>query len=174
MSAQSTAVVEQLLDRVGRQRWDELPPLLTDDYEIVEPDSLPYGGTHRGVDGYVALMQRIGSLFALRFDVGRIERVGEDGALLRMDVTFTSHATGRSVALPVVELLTLRGERIARSEMQFCAGAGPSQVHFCFSGALSSADSVTRKSPATSLAPNSSPHTFVSAATFATALSTAL
>jgi hypothetical protein len=53
----------------------------------------------------------------LRFDIGRIERVGEDGALLRMDVTFTSHATGRSVALPVVELLTLRGEQIARSEI---------------------------------------------------------
>jgi hypothetical protein len=33
--------------------------------EIVEPDSLPYGGTHRGATVYVALMQRIGELFEL-------------------------------------------------------------------------------------------------------------
>jgi hypothetical protein len=34
-----------------------------------------------------------------------------------MVVTFTARATGRSVALPVVELLTLRAGRIARSEV---------------------------------------------------------
>src|SRR3954447_17270188 len=117
MSAQSTAVVEQLLDRVGRQRWDELPPLLTDDYEIVEPDSLPYGGTHRGVAGYVALMRRIGSLFALQFEIAGIDAAGRDKAVLRMVVTFTAHATGRSVAMPVVEVLTLRAGRVARSEV---------------------------------------------------------
>lgn len=117
MAQHGVALVKQLLERVGQQRWDELPPLLSADYEIVEPESLPYGGTHSGVHSCVALLQRIGGLFELRFDLDRLQAVGEDTVLLRMVVSFTAHATGRSVALPVVELLTLRGGRIARSEV---------------------------------------------------------
>jgi ketosteroid isomerase-like protein len=110
-------LVRRLLERVGEQRWEDIPPLLSDDYEIVEPDSLPYGGTHRGAAGYVALIQRIGRLFELQFDLDRLESVGDDTVLLRMVVTFTAHATGRSTSLPVVELLTVRSGRIARSEI---------------------------------------------------------
>lgn len=117
MSRHGITLVEQLLERVGEQRWEEIPPLLSDDYEIVEPDSLPYGGTHRGAAGYIALIQRIGELFALRFDLDRLESVGDDTVLLRMVVTFTARSTGRSAALPVVELLTVRRGRIARSEI---------------------------------------------------------
>jgi ketosteroid isomerase-like protein len=113
----AVALIERLLDAAGRQRWDELPSLLAADYEIVEPDSLPYGGTHRGTDGYVALMERIGALFELGFDLDRVDAVGDDIVLVRMDVTFTARSTRRSVAMPVLELLTLRAGRIARSEV---------------------------------------------------------
>ncbi len=117
MSQDGVALVGHLLERVGEQRWEEIPRLLTDDYEIIEPDSLPYGGTHRGAAGYVALMQRIGELFHLQFDLDRLQPVGDDTVLLRMVVTFTARATGRSASLPVVELLTVRTGRIARSEV---------------------------------------------------------
>jgi hypothetical protein len=53
----------------------------------------------------------------MRFDIDRIDAVGEDAAVLRMDVTFTARATRRAVALPVLEFLTLRAGRIARSEV---------------------------------------------------------
>jgi hypothetical protein len=49
---------------VLRAPW-RLPEVLTGDLVIVEPASLPYGGEHRGVHGYVALMRRIGALLAL-------------------------------------------------------------------------------------------------------------
>ncbi len=93
MAKDGVALVEQLLERVGQQRWDELPPLLSADYEILEPDSLPYGGTHRGADGYIALMQRIGELFDLRFDLDRLDAVDDETIVLRMDVSFTARAT---------------------------------------------------------------------------------
>src|SRR4051812_9078695 len=108
MSRDAVTLVEQLLERVGAQRWDEIPPLLTPDYEIVEPDSLPYGGTHHSAAGYIALMQRIGELFALRFELDGLTPIGDDTVLLRMLVTFTAHTTGRTAALPVLELLTVR------------------------------------------------------------------
>src|SRR3954447_22100773 len=73
--------------------------------------------THRGAGGYVALMRRIGALFELGFELDRVDAVGEDAALLRMVVTFTARSTRRSVAMPVLELLTLRADRIAPSKV---------------------------------------------------------
>lgn len=110
-------LVGELLERVGAQRWDELSPLLTADYEIVEPASLPWGGTHHGVDGYVALMQRIGETFELEFALDRLCQVDVDTVLLRMVVTFTARTSGRVSVQPVVEVLTMRAGRIARSEV---------------------------------------------------------
>lgn len=110
-------LVEQLLERVGGQRWDELPPLLTADYEIIEPASLPWGGSHHGAEGNVALMQQIGGLFELRFDLERIVAVDAETVLMQMVVTFTARTTGRANAQPVVELLAHRDGRIARSEI---------------------------------------------------------
>ena len=117
MAKDGVALVEQLLERVGQQRWDELPPLLSADYEISEPDSLPYGGTHRGANGDIALMQRIGELLELRFDLDRLDAVDDETIVLPMDVSFTARTTRRSISLAVVELLTVRAGRIARSEV---------------------------------------------------------
>jgi ketosteroid isomerase-like protein len=112
-----TELVERFLAAASQERWHELPALLQRDFELVEPASLPYGGTHRGVDGYVALLQRIGALFELRFEPGPVRSAGDDTVVLRMRVTFTARSTGRSVALRVVELLTVRDGRLARSEV---------------------------------------------------------
>ncbi len=65
---ETTSVVEQMLDHAANGRWDALQDLLDPEFEIVEPDSLPYGGVHRGVDGYVRLMKEIGELFNLDFE----------------------------------------------------------------------------------------------------------
>jgi hypothetical protein len=116
MSA-ATDVVGQMLDHAANHRWGRLPEVLTSDFVIVEPGSLPYGGEHHGVDGYVALMQRIGELFALEFELDGLDALDASTVLLRMRVTFTAHATQRARRLPVVELLTLRDARVARSEV---------------------------------------------------------
>jgi hypothetical protein len=84
---------------------------------ISEPPSLPYGGDHRGVGGYVALMQRIGSLFDLQFEPERVQALDARTVLLHMHVTFTSRSTRNTRRLPVLELLTTRGDRVARSEV---------------------------------------------------------
>jgi hypothetical protein len=52
-------------------------------------------------------MQHIGDLFELRFDPDRLDMVSADTVVLRMDVTFTARATGKSVSLPVVEVLAM-------------------------------------------------------------------
>jgi ketosteroid isomerase-like protein len=110
-------VVERFLAAATEGRWHELPALLRDDFELIEPASLPYGGSHAGVDGYLALLRQIAALFELRFEPDSIAAAGDDTVVLRMRVTFTARSTGRSVALRVVELLTVLDGRLARSEV---------------------------------------------------------
>jgi len=112
-----TGVVEQLLDHATNGRWDELRDVLDPNFEIIEPDSLPYGGTHRGATAYVALMQRIGELFDLEFAPDGLHTLGDRTVLLRMHVTFTARATGRTTHLPVLELLTVQDARVTRSQV---------------------------------------------------------
>ena len=113
----ATSVVERMLDHAANARWERLPEVLTEDFVIVEPASLPYGGEHHGVGGYVALLQRIGGLFALEFEPEALHALDDSTVLLRMHVTFTGRVTQRARRLPVLELLKTRGARVARSEV---------------------------------------------------------
>jgi len=118
MSAQDpTGLVEQMLGHAAAGRWEALADVLAEDFAIVEPDSLPYGRVHHGVDGYVALMQRIGGLFELEFEPRGRYALDDTTVLQRMDVTFTAQSTGRSVKLPVLEILHVFGGRVHRSEV---------------------------------------------------------
>lgn len=117
MSLASVSLVETMLDHAIHARWGPLHTVLAEDFAIVEPDSLPYGGSHHGVDGYRALMQAIGALFELTFETVGCHAVGDHMVVLRLNVRFASRSTGRQVRLPVVELFTLRAGRIARSEV---------------------------------------------------------
>ena len=114
--ASATCVVEQMLVHAANARWERLPEVLTDDFVIVEPASLPYGGEHHGIDGYVALMRRIDALFALQFEPQALHALDASTVLLRMQVTFTARATDRERRLSVLEFLSIRGGRVARSE----------------------------------------------------------
>jgi ketosteroid isomerase-like protein len=112
-----TGVVEQILDHAANGCWDALRDVLNPSFEIIEPDSLPYGGAHRGAEGYMALMQRIGDLFDLEFAPDGLHALSDTTVLLRMHVTFTARATGRSTHLPILELLTVEDARVTRSHV---------------------------------------------------------
>ena len=116
-AANITGVVERMLDHAVHGRWQALEHVLDDQFEIVEPDSLPYGGTHHGLFGYVALMQQIGNLFELAFEARELHALDETTVIVRMNVTFTARHTGRSLRLRVVELLEVAGGRVRRSEV---------------------------------------------------------
>jgi hypothetical protein len=115
--AEITGVVEQMLDHATNSRWHALRDVLDPDFEIIEPDSLPYGGKHRGVDAYISLLEQIGSLFDLQFARDGLYALDDRTVLLRMHVTFTARATGRSIRLLVLELLTIETARVSRSKV---------------------------------------------------------
>jgi hypothetical protein len=115
--AQITRVVEQMLDHAANSRWHALCDVLDPDFEIIEPDSLPYGGKHHGVDAYISLLKQIDGLFDFQLTPDSLHALDDQTVLLRMHATFTARATGRSIHLPVVELLTVHDARISRSQV---------------------------------------------------------
>jgi hypothetical protein len=110
-------VVEQLLGHAAAGRWAELADVVAEDFVIVEPESLPYGGEHHGLDGYVKLLRQIGNLFELEFEPRGLHALDELTVLLRMNVTFTARRTARSVNLAVLELIDVQHGRVKRSEV---------------------------------------------------------
>jgi uncharacterized protein len=116
-AAAVTGVVGQMLGHAAAGRWNALRDVLDEQFTILEPASLPYGGAHHGVDGYVALMKRIVATFELGFEPHGLYALDEQTVLLHMDVTFTARGTGKHVTLPVLELLKVTGSRVRRSEV---------------------------------------------------------
>jgi hypothetical protein len=112
-----TGVVEQMLGHAAAGRWPALADVLDEQFTILEPASLPYGGAHSGVDGYITLMKQIMAMFELEFHAHDLYALDERRVLLHMDVTFTARCTGKHVKLPVVELLEVAGARVRRSEV---------------------------------------------------------
>lgn len=124
-------VVEQMLGHAAAGRWDDLADVLAEDFVIVEPDSLPYGGEHRGLDGYVKLMHEIRKLFELEFEPRSLHALDERTVVLHMNVTFTARHSGRAVTLPVLELLEVENGRVKRSEVYLSDTAALHQTLGC-------------------------------------------
>lgn len=75
-----------------------------DDVLIVEPASLPYGGTHRGRDAFRRIFAELHRLW-VDWDVA-IEDVAshDDRVYLMIRFEATARATGKRVAFPIVEV----------------------------------------------------------------------
>ena len=112
-----TGVAERMLDHAANGRWRALEDVLDDQFETVEPDSLPYGVTHHGINGYRALREQIATLFELAFEPPGVCALDETTVVVRMNVMFNARSTGRSVKLRVVEVLRVVRGRVRRSEV---------------------------------------------------------
>jgi ketosteroid isomerase-like protein len=81
-----------------------------------EPAGLPYGGEHKGRDGFAELARVVYSHFSTELLDSRIDDAGEFG-VARMTFRFTSNRTGSSAVLPLLELYWFEDGLIARGEI---------------------------------------------------------
>ena len=86
--------------------------LISDDCEILEAASLPYGGVWKGKEGFSALTAEI--LKTWDFQGGDWDNVsiGKSSVTLAGTQNMTSRATGRECHLGVVEIYYVRGSKI--------------------------------------------------------------
>jgi ketosteroid isomerase-like protein len=90
--------------------------LFADDVTIIEPNSLPHGGRHHGLDEYRSLQNQMRLLWEQEIVETAYWACGDDRVTLRIVIRWSARATGRSVVLPMIDLITFRDGKIVEVE----------------------------------------------------------
>jgi ketosteroid isomerase-like protein len=90
--------------------------LLAEDVTIIEPLSLPHGGRHHGLDEYRSLQNQMRLLWEQQIVQTEYWPCGDDRVALRIVIRWSARATGRSVVLPMIDLITFRHGQIVEVE----------------------------------------------------------
>lgn len=96
-------LVQEMARRFQAGDADGARALFSPAIRILQPASLPHGGTHEGREG----MDRMAALFGEHWarEISDFRLVdGGDSAVQQTTQTWTSHRTGRSATVEVVEL----------------------------------------------------------------------
>lgn len=110
-------IVERFVSLALHQRFDRLAEVLDEEFVIVEPDSLPYGGQYKGPEGYARFFSALTAVFEITaFDI-RMILSQDEHVVMQADVGFLARESGRTRTVPVLEILTLAGGKIVRSEV---------------------------------------------------------
>jgi ketosteroid isomerase-like protein len=119
MSEENVAVVEQFEHAFVRGDMEEVLSLLADDIVVHEAASLPYGGDHRGHDGFLRLADAFNRVWEMTspLDLTFLDAGERVVVLVRYDVV--ARATGRPLTLDHVEIYTVRDGKIADLDIYY-------------------------------------------------------
>jgi len=105
---------------VEAKDFDLLRTFIAEDFVMVEPDALPYGGQWHGPEGFVDLVQTLRNSFGI--DVVKAEINEAEGRLLVCEFTFgfTSLRSGERMEMAVVDLFRFNEDgKIARADIYY-------------------------------------------------------
>jgi ketosteroid isomerase-like protein len=115
----NVAVVRRFLDLILEGKLEEALGCLHEDFVIRSPPELPYGGDHHGPAGFGELVAGLVAI-AVPEQIGAPEiRDAGDCVVLRAPSRFTSHTTGESVEITVVELYFVRDGQIVEMDVYY-------------------------------------------------------
>jgi uncharacterized protein len=108
VAASASEVVRGIFAAISRGDLPGLMSLLDEHIVVDEPESLPCGGVHRGLEAFRNnVLMVMGKKFAIR--ALRCEVIGEgDTVAASADIEFTSRSTGKILLMPYVELHTVK------------------------------------------------------------------
>ncbi len=101
-------------DRSRDAMWEAF----TEDYVIIEPDSLPHGGVYKGREEWAKMNAKMRSLWAQSVTPVKVYDLPEEDLLiLYSDMEWTANETGKKIRFNAVELLHFRDAKICKVEM---------------------------------------------------------
>ncbi len=106
-------MVEHLYALTAQGKWDEVAEQLTDDFRIVEAESLPFGGVYEGKG---ALQELFTKVFAFWEDPSLEHKditVSADNVIVILSFHATSRYNGERLEMPLCEVLHLRGDKFS-------------------------------------------------------------
>ncbi|MWA13733.1 nuclear transport factor 2 family protein [Streptomyces sp. BA2] len=98
----------------GRASFDLLAPYFAPDVVLHQARALPYGGTWRGHDGMTRFFLAMAEAWE-SFEIGEQEFLATgETVVVHSQVRATARATGRELAFPVLQTITVRDGRITQ------------------------------------------------------------
>jgi ketosteroid isomerase-like protein len=88
-----------------------------DDVTVIEPLSLPHGGRHRGLEEYRSLQNQMRLIWDQQIESADYWLCSDDRVALRIVIRWSAKATGRSVVLPMIDMIKFRGGKIVEVEV---------------------------------------------------------
>ncbi len=112
MSSEQIFTVQAFLDAAESGDRAVMEALMDPDAQIIEAESLPFGGIHKGVEGFVNLARTVFTTFRkTRVELERL--IGEgDYVVVIAALHGQSRHTGESFRMPITEIWKLVNGRI--------------------------------------------------------------
>jgi len=106
------AIADKMYEYGFASDWPNLESILTEDFEIIEPDSLSFGGSYRGKKALEEVFGKVLGILQPK-DVRRKSMTANDTEVVSLlDLVFED-GNGEFV-MPVAEYFEIRGDQIAR------------------------------------------------------------
>lgn len=106
-------MVTDLYALTGAGKWDEVETKLTDDFRIVEADSLPFGGIYEGKDALQRLYTKVFGFWEdPSLDVKDMA-ISADNVAVLLSIHATSRHNGQRLEMPLCEVMHLRGDKFS-------------------------------------------------------------
>jgi uncharacterized protein len=138
VSESGVAIVQRFSTAVREGDFDAMGRLLHDDFVAHEADGLPYSGDYRGLSGFRELLGKMNDALTLSPGPFTSEPLGESAVALRFSLTFTARVSGKSVTMNLIEVYTLRDEKIVDLDVYY---KDPAAVTDLLAGAVPAAPS---------------------------------
>lgn len=90
--------------------------LFCPDVVLVEPPSLPHGGVHEGLEAFGKAQAGMRELWEQQVVDATYWQCAPDRVALRIVIQWTARSTGKSVTLPMIDLLSFGDGAITRIE----------------------------------------------------------
>lgn len=119
MTLSAAEVLESVYQRMRQGDWDGVQAFLTDDFKVVEPASLPYGGNWEGKDALQRLFPAVMQCFENPTPVTREIIGGKEWAAVIVDFTVTSKKTGRRFTQTVSEVGRVVDGKLAELQIHY-------------------------------------------------------
>jgi ketosteroid isomerase-like protein len=119
MSMTAAEILGGVYLKMSQGDWEGVEALLADDFTIVEPESLPYGGLWKGKDALQRLHPAVMQYFDDPAPVIKEVIGGKEWASVIVDFTVTSKKTGRRFTQTVSEVGRVADGKLAELQIHY-------------------------------------------------------
>lgn len=119
-STSGVTVVRTFYEKLGAEdTFPEALGLLHEDFVVHSPRALPWGGEYRGQEGFIDLLTRITSMLDVGNEVPMQFFDAGDCVVMKGMGRFTSHSSGQSAVVQIVELFTVRDGKLVDMDIYY-------------------------------------------------------